>query len=42
MAAFSVEDRSKAGPSRRSIEKSKVSRDAFAPIIMTKYYPSAV
>ena len=42
MAAFSVEDRARPGPSRRSIEISKVSRDAFAPIIMTKYYPSAV
>lgn len=42
MAAFSVEDRARPGPSRRSIEISKVSRDAFSPIIMTKYYPSAV
>ncbi len=42
MAAFSVEDRARPGPSRRSIEISKVSRDAFAPIVMTKYYPSAV
>ncbi|WP_370573752.1 exosome complex exonuclease Rrp41 [Methanomethylovorans sp.] len=42
MAAFSVEDRARPGPNRRSIEISKVSRDAFAPIIMTKYYPSAV
>lgn len=29
MAAFSVEDRARPGPSRRSIEISKVSRDAF-------------
>lgn len=42
MAAFSVEDRARPGPSRRSIEISKVSRDAFAPVIITKYYPNAV
>lgn len=40
MAAFSVEDRARPGPSRRSVEISKVSRDAFAPVIMTKYYPN--
>jgi len=42
MAAFSVEDRARPGPSRRSIEISKVSREAFEPVVMTHLYPSAV
>ncbi|WP_406656853.1 exosome complex exonuclease Rrp41 [Methanolobus sp. ZRKC2] len=42
MAAFSVEDRIRPGPSRRSIEISKVSREAFEPVVMTQLYPSAV
>ncbi|AFV24930.1 ribosomal RNA-processing protein RRP41/SKI6 [Methanolobus psychrophilus R15] len=42
MAAFSVEDRIRPGPSRRSIEISKVSREAFEPVIMTHLYPGAV
>ncbi len=42
MAAFSVEDRIRPGPSRRSIEISKVSREAFEPVVMTHLYPGAV
>ncbi|MEZ5336150.1 MAG: exosome complex exonuclease Rrp41 [Methanolobus sp.] len=42
MAAFSVEDRIRPGPSRRSIEISKVSREAFEPVILTHLYPGAV
>ncbi|TGC10539.1 exosome complex exonuclease Rrp41 [Methanolobus halotolerans] len=42
MAAFSVEDRIRPGPSRRSTEISKVSREAFEPVVMTNLYPSAV
>jgi len=41
MAAFSVEDRARPGPSRRSIEISKVSREAFEPVIMSEMYPKA-
>jgi exosome complex component RRP41 len=39
MASFSVEDRARPGPSRRSIEISKVSREAFEPVIMAELYP---
>ncbi|MDG6243658.1 MAG: exosome complex exonuclease Rrp41 [Methanolobus sp.] len=42
MAAFSVEERIRPGPSRRSIEISKVSREAFEPVVMTHLYPGAV
>ncbi|NYT18705.1 MAG: exosome complex exonuclease Rrp41 [Methanosarcinales archaeon] len=42
MAAFSVEDRIRPGPSRRSTEISKVSGEAFEPVVMKQYYPSAV
>jgi exosome complex component RRP41 len=42
MAAFSVEERIRPGPSRRSTEISKVSGEAFEPVIMTQYYPGAV
>jgi exosome complex component RRP41 len=42
MAAFSVEDRIRPGPNRRSIEISKVSREAFEPVVMTHLYPGAV
>ena len=42
MAAFSVEDRIRPGPSRRSIEISKVSREAFEPVVLTHLYPGAV
>ncbi|AKB33343.1 Ribonuclease PH [Methanosarcina siciliae HI350] len=39
MASFSVEDRARPGPSRRSIEISKVSREAFEPVILAELYP---
>ncbi|MDQ1274573.1 MAG: exosome complex component [Euryarchaeota archaeon] len=39
MASFSVEDRARPGPSRRSIEISKVSREAFEPVIMAEMFP---
>ncbi len=39
MASFSVEDRARPGPSRRSIEISKVSREAFEPVIITGLFP---
>jgi exosome complex component RRP41 len=39
MASFSVEDRARPGPSRRSIEISKVSREAFEPVIMAGLFP---
>jgi exosome complex component RRP41 len=42
MASFSVEDRIRPGPSRRSTEISKVSGEAFEPVVMTQYYPGAV
>ena len=39
MASFSVDERIRPGPSRRSIEISKVSREAFEPVVFTKFYP---
>jgi len=39
MAPFSVEERKRPGPDRRSIEISKVSREAFEPIIMKELFP---
>ena len=39
MASFSTEDRARPGPSRRSIEISKVSREAFEPVIMAELFP---
>lgn len=39
MASFSVDERTRPGPSRRSIEISKVSREAFEPVIFTKFFP---
>jgi len=41
MASFSVEDRTRPGPNRRSIEISKVSREAFEPVIMAELFPKA-
>jgi len=41
MAAFSVEDRIRPGPNRRSTEISKVSAEAFKPVVMTQLYPTA-
>ncbi len=42
MAAFSVEDRIRPGPNRRATEISKVSREAFEPVVLTHLYPGAV
>ncbi|AEH61025.1 exosome complex exonuclease 1 [Methanosalsum zhilinae DSM 4017] len=42
MASFSVEDRIRPGPSRRSVEISKVSAEAFEPVVLTKFYPNTV
>lgn len=39
MAPFSVDERKRPGPDRRSVEISKVSREAIAPVILTEYYP---
>lgn len=39
MAPFSVNDRKRPGPDRRSVEISKVSRDALDPVILKEYYP---
>lgn len=42
MASFSVDERIRPGPSRRSIEISKVSREAFEHVIFTKFFPKTV
>jgi len=42
MASFSVEERKRPGPDRRSIEVSKVSRLALEPVIFSRYYPKTV
>lgn len=42
MAPFSVDDRMKPGPSRRSTEISKVAREALEPAVFLKRYPRAV
>jgi len=39
MASFSVDDRIRPGHNRRSIEISKVSREAFEPVVFTKFFP---
>ncbi len=39
MAAFSVEDRKRPGPDRRSIEISKVSREALESVVLEELYP---
>ncbi|MDI6885034.1 MAG: exosome complex exonuclease Rrp41 [archaeon] len=39
MAPFSVDDRKRPGPDRRSVEISKVSREALDPVIIKEYYP---
>lgn len=39
MAPFSVEDRKRPGPDRRSVEISKISKDAIEPSIIKEYYP---
>jgi len=42
MASFSVEERKRPGPDRRSHEVSKVSREALEPVILTHYFPRSV
>ncbi len=42
MAPFSVEDRARPGPSRRSIEISKVTRLALEPALFLEEYPETV
>ncbi len=42
MAAFSVDDRKRPGPDRRSVEISKVSREALEPVILTDLFPRSV
>ncbi|MBU4492615.1 MAG: exosome complex exonuclease Rrp41 [Euryarchaeota archaeon] len=39
MASFSVEERKRPGPDRRSIEVSKASREALEPVIFQEYFP---
>ncbi len=39
MAPFSTDDRKRPGPDRRSVEISKVSREALDPVIMREFYP---
>ncbi|ODS37751.1 MAG: exosome complex exonuclease Rrp41 [Candidatus Altiarchaeales archaeon WOR_SM1_79] len=41
MAAFSVEDRKRPGPDRRSVEISKVISDAFESVVLTEKYPNS-
>ncbi len=42
MAPFSVDDRKRPGRDRRSMEISKVTREAFAPVMFLELYPRAV
>ena len=39
LASFSVEERRRPGPDRRSVKISKVSRQAIDPVIIKKFYP---
>lgn len=41
MASFSVEDRKRPGPDRRSVEISKVSREALEPMVIVEEYPQS-
>ncbi|KAF5409991.1 MAG: Exosome complex component Rrp41 [Candidatus Methanocomedens sp.] len=41
MASFSVEDRKRPGPDRRSTEVSKVSREALEDQVFTEYFPKS-
>jgi exosome complex component RRP41 len=41
MASFSVEDRKRPGPDRRSTEVSKVSREAFENQVFTEFFPKS-
>ncbi len=42
MAPFSVDERKRPGPDRRSIEISKVTREALEPVVFLKLYPRSV
>ncbi len=42
LAPFSVDDRKKPGPDRRSVEISKVSTEALESVVMTERYPNSV
>lgn len=42
MAPFSVDDRKRPGPDRRSVEISKISSEAFAAVIEAEKYPNTV
>lgn len=42
MAPFSVDDRKRPGPNRRSIEISKVTREALEPVLFLELYPRSV
>ncbi|MFQ5800827.1 MAG: exosome complex exonuclease Rrp41, partial [Candidatus Hydrothermarchaeales archaeon] len=39
MAPFSVPDRKRPGPDRRSVEISKVTKEALEPVVLTHLYP---
>jgi len=41
MASFSVEDRKRPGPDRRSVEISKVSQEALESVVMSEQYPKS-
>lgn len=41
MAPFSVQERKRPGPDRRSVELSKVIREALEPVIFVEYFPRA-
>jgi len=42
MAPFSVDDRKRPGPDRRSVEISKISSEALTSVVQVKNYPNAV
>ncbi len=42
MAPFSVDDRKRPGPDRRSMEISKVTRQALEPVLFLELYPKSV
>lgn len=42
MAPFSVDDRKRPGPDRRSVEISKVTREALEPVLFLELYPRSV
>jgi exosome complex component RRP41 len=42
MASFSVDERKRPGPDRRSVEISKVTRCALEPVVLTEIFPESV